>query len=513
MTCESFFSAICRLDFDRSHGKTRQKIILIILLLPIMMIVQTCKKNTISNSDQNTVYRLAIKENIESFDPVNSVDETSGIILNLLHRNLYTTDVKGNLVNDLVESSHIVGDSVYVSIKPEIHFNDVGKTELTSEDVVYSLLRLKTSARQPWTLDKAIDIQVLNRYTVIFMMKNRDESIWGRQKYLLSLPQCAIYSKAEHQKNNQFLGASTFTVTNFQPGSLQLTSTLGFQLDYKVISSDSSRWFYYRQNLLDVYEADGIFRFLKNNKTTYDTINVTEPIVMYAAIVSDEKSVLDNREFRRALNYKFDRKNVAAKILMNSYEPADYPVPDILNGTLPEFYRYDEKYNCAGFHTDEIVNIYSPSDRDRQLSAMVIKKVLRDCGVQSKIRVVDLSTLLKINNEKRTGIYLLKWIADYPHAENFIIPLFHSRNSGSGGNRSYYKNERLDDVVDREGVTSQNIKTIEEMIRADAPWIFIGFARKQYYVNKEKNINLPMMYTGWNEEVFSKGDQNAEKKR
>jgi len=484
--------------FDRLHLFMMQNIILFLIMINIV----SCKQNNLFNSSQKKVYHLAIKENIESFDPVNSVDETSGIILNLLHRNLYTTDVMGNVINDLVESSYIAVDSVYVTIKHGIYFNDTSKAELTAEDVVYSLLRLKSSARQPWTLDKIVDIRAVNRYGVVFIINNVNENLWQRQKYLLSLPQCAVYSKADNVKNNQFSGASTFSVTDFQQGSVELSSSLGFKLDYKVISSDSSRWFYYQQNLLDVYEADGIFRFLKNNKTTYDSINVTEPIVMYAAIVSDEKSLLNDRAFRQALNYKFDRKNVTSKILMNSYQPADYPVPDILNGTLPEFYHYDEKYNCTNFHSDEIINIYSPSDRDRQLSAMVIKSVLHDCKITSRIKIVDLSTLLKINNEKRTGIYLLKWIADYPHAENFIVPLFHSRNSGSGGNRSYYKNEKLDYIIDNAGVTSQNLKAVEEMIRDDAPWIFIGFSKKQYYVNREKSIQLPMMYTGWNEEVF-----------
>jgi len=476
-----------------------------------------CVQHMAGDRSQGRVYRLALKENIESFDPVDSVDETSGILLNLLHRNLFTTDVSGVLVNDLADRVVFDGPAVYVAIKPGIYFNDSPKApniilnELTSEDVVYSLQRLKSSARQPWVLENVLEVKAYNRYTVVFFMKTNAmdsaEKTWQRQENLLSLPQCAIYSAAAHRQDGRFAGASTFSVTAYRSGTIELTSTGGYRLDFKVIASDAGRWFYYRQNQLDVYEADSVFRFLQNEKESFKKVTLAQPVVLYGAIVSDESSVLSRAEFRRVLNYRLNRNDLAGKTLMNSYQPADYPVPDIFDGSLPPLYAFDPRYSCdisdAPGNKAETIRIYTPPDRDRQLAAMAIKKVLGDCGYAASIKVVDLSTLLKINNEKRTGIYLLKWVADYPHAENFIIPLFHSRNSGAGGNRSYYKNPRLDELLDRGVVTSQNVRSIEEMIRRDAPWIFIGFSKKQYYINKQKEIKLPMMYTGWNEEVFS----------
>lgn len=503
-------------------------------LIMIMLTLQSChhKSNPSGNSTAaasaslepafapktaKRTYRLAFKENLESFDPIAAVDETTGIILNLLHRNLFTTSLDGRLINDLVDRIFIDGPTVFLTIHSGLYFNEAPKKELTSEDILFCLTRLKDSGRQPWVLDRISSMQATGPYQLKLTMTS--PSYWDRQKYLLSLPQTAIYSKTAFLQKNRFVGASTFTLTTFKPEELILTSTAGIQLDYKILPYESSRWFYYQRNKLDVYLAEGVFRFLFNdkndptaalNETSFRKINRMEPIVFYAAIVSRPGSVLADPHFRRALNYRLDRKNLAQKVLLGAYESSDYPVPDMLFKKLPPIYAYDKAYPCfedqAGATPKklpkETINIYTPPDRDRQLTAMVIRHTLSTCGLPAKIKVVDLPTLLKINNEKRPGLYVLKWIADYPHPENFLIPLFHSRNAGSGGNRSYYSNAQLDAILDDQGVTTQNLEKIEDLIRHDAPWLFIGFAKKEYFVNARANIHIPAMYTGWNEEAF-----------
>ena len=42
---------------------------------------------------------------------------------------------------------------------------------------------------------------------------------------------------------------------------------------------------------------------------------------------------------------------------------------------------------------------------------------------------------------------LKDWYADYPDAENFLYPLLHGANKGSGGNVSFYSNPRFDQIV------------------------------------------------------------------
>ena len=39
---------------------------------------------------------------------------------------------------------------------------------------------------------------------------------------------------------------------------------------------------------------------------------------------------------------------------------------------------------------------------------------------------------------RKIGHRVVDWIADYPEAENFLFPLFHSSNHGGGGNRAWF---------------------------------------------------------------------------
>jgi ABC-type transport system substrate-binding protein len=353
-------------------------------------------------------------------------------------------------------------------------------------------------------LDKITGIRAYNKYTVVFdfPMKNYDD--WIRQTYLLSLPQTAIYSRKIYEEKQIFSGASRFLLLKSNQESITLVSGNDILLNYQVIPSESGRWFNFKRNKLDIYEADGIFQFMPNQLKGFKKVVKDQATVFYAAIVSEQNSILAIKEIRRALNYKIDRKNLTEKILLKSYIPADYPVPDILGMHLEPVYNYQKDYDCLSLtsgYENEMIDIFTMSDRDRQLMGRVIQNVLSDCKIKSRIKALDLATLIKFNNEKKKGIYLLKWIADYPHAENFLIPLFHSQNAGSGGNRSFYQNKILDNLLDK-GVNMDNLSEIQNIIRMDAPWIFIGFSRKTYYVNEEKKIDIPAVYTGWNENAF-----------
>jgi len=57
--------------------------------------------------------------------------------------------------------------------------------------------------------------------------------------------------------------------------------------------------------------------------------------------------------------------------------------------------------------------------------------------------------------------FWLSWGADYPDAENYLYPLFHSSMSGGGGNETRYDNPEVDKLLEK----SHNILDSEERIK------------------------------------------------
>ena len=96
----------------------------------------------------------------------------------------------------------------------------------------------------------------------------------------------------------------------------------------------------------------------------------------------------------------------------------------------------------------------------------------------------------------------MKWSADYPHAENFLMPLFHSRNAGIGGNRAHVKDAKLDAMLDRSGYSVHEVDDIQQKLRELSPWLFIGFQNMQFYRLKKSRLRIPKIFAGWGERAI-----------
>ena len=80
---------------------------------------------------------------------------------------------------------------------------------------------------------------------------------------------------------------------------------------------------------------------------------------------------------------------------------------------------------------------------------------------------------------RETAAFFANWYADYPDAENFLVPLFHSRNVGGGGNRARLAIPAIDDdlaALDRMsevGPRAAAAAVLDRRIHELAPWIYL----------------------------------------
>lgn len=489
----------------------------------ILFNVNCQKEKEKTNKDE---IHITLRGELKSTDPIACNDETCGVMLSIIFQRLYKYDRLGNLKTDLVQRVNFLPGSVKIILKKDIYFND--KKQLKASDVQFCFERMINAQRNQWILKDISNIIAKNDFELLLNLDLKEYNnlktkmqktidLWKDLKVRLTMPQTAIYSKEIFQKKNQFVGSSIYRLKSFNAKKIILQKKKKNEKVYPqyfiihTISDDSSRWFFFQRDYFDVYEADGVFRHLPYNKERYKKIDIPELMVLYGAIVSPREahskklgknSNLDDLEFRRALNYLLDRKSLTQKVLLDSYKAADYPVPNELGGFLKEKYIFKSNYKFKPIYPKEEIIIYTPPDRERQNAARAIKGVIEKIhDLKAKIRVYDLPTLIRLNNERKPGIYLFKWIADYPHPSNFLAPLFYSKNAGKGGNRAYYKNLLVDQLLEKKNYDKTSIRKVQELIRNDAPWVFIGFSKQRYFVSYEKKVHPPFVYTAWLEAV------------
>lgn len=502
---------------------TRRFFLLFIGIFLFAAFSSACHKpDSYSLQEKKSLLRLMLKFRVASYDPTFSSDEMSEFVLGLLHRSLFKQNVYGEIKPDLIKKFVPKKNKIFITLKKNILFSNQKK--LTSYDVKYSLDRFRFSGRQKWVLKEIKDISIIDEQSfsiTIFQKKRETVTDTSVLMAKLSLPRTGIYSGSVHKKEGRFYGAGGYRYLKENSSGLYLQALNKNKPDihFDIISDEASRYFSFRRNNLDIYEATGVFRFMPYDKTLYKEFSTHSSVVAYGAILPAPNSKLNDPAVRNIINHFFPRDMLCKKTLLKICTAALYPVPASLSPppsepklkTLQTLKKERHIKSFENIGQMEKVKIFTPPERERQSIAVVLAHVLKKLGFEPAIETMDLPSMLRYNNEKTHGIYLLKWMADYPSAENFLMPLFHSANAGSGGNRSWFANKTVDTMLEEMGNDPQKIRAVQEKIQEQSPWVFIGFWGNFYRFNKNLFLGFPSKIEIYGPQFISSFIRNAER--
>jgi peptide/nickel transport system substrate-binding protein/oligopeptide transport system substrate-binding protein len=203
----------------------------------------------------------------------------------------------------------------------------------------------------------------------------------------------------------------------------------------------------------------------------------------------------DDAAVRRAMNMAIDRRRVLDTVYAKRGMLASGPVPPALRKHFPppppSGYPYDPETASrtireAGL-TNQKIRIYVSAEPEVLDIVEVLQYYLNKAGLASDIIQLDWSAFKEAVNRGDADAFWLSWWSDYPDAENFLYPLFHSVNVGPAGNRTRYRNAEVDSLIDRAQRTAaageryRLYRDAEDLIIRDAPWVFM-WHRTDYFV-------------------------------
>lgn len=234
-------------------------------------------------------------------------------------------------------------------------------------------------------------------------------------------------------------------------------------------------------DLLEVPDSEAA-RFRNRPELAKEIVRQVGLATEYIGLNHDDPVLRDER-VRRALNHAVNVDLILEKILDGRGVRATGSIPPTLPGGgtgTPFAYDPDrarELLREAGVDPAWVLELWQrPSPRASQVLEAV-QADLRAVGVVSEIRLRDWSALKASIDAGETAAFFVNWYADYPDAENFLVPLFHSRNIGGGGNRARVSrpdfDERLDalDRVPDPARRAELAAALDRDIHATAPWI------------------------------------------
>lgn len=200
-----------------------------------------------------------------------------------------------------------------------------------------------------------------------------------------------------------------------------------------------------------------------------------------------------NVHLRRAINYAIDREKIVHFVLNGLAAPAVHgPIPPSTPGfSGVEGYSFDPdraraELDSAGHPNgkglDEIVLQVSNNARTASV-AEAVQEDLKKIGLNVSIKQVEHSSHLKMADDGTIAFWRTSWLADYPHAENFMANFYSPFKKPAGPNRSRYDNPTvdslyraaLDPALDSAGQRDVYARA-ERIVLDDAPWVFLYYS-------------------------------------
>ena len=205
--------------------------------------------------------------------------------------------------------------------------------------------------------------------------------------------------------------------------------------------------------------------------------------------LNNRRGPLRDPNVRRAINHAVNVPEILRTVWNGRGVAAAGSIPPSLGGsdTTRRPYAYDTTearrlLRAAGYPNGFAVQLWrSGTNVELGRVAQAIQAQLAAVGIRVEIVTRDAASMREAVRKGDTDMAILDWWADYPDADNFLYPLFHSASFGPGGNYSFY-NDRVTDslIVLARRTVDQSAREalyarIDNRIFEAAPWLYLWF--------------------------------------
>ncbi len=202
--------------------------------------------------------------------------------------------------------------------------------------------------------------------------------------------------------------------------------------------------------------------------------------------INNRKPGLDDPRVRQALCFAVDYDGIIHYVLQGQGVQMRGPVPEGMWGHKKDLFQHKRDVSKAkallkeaGQEDLELTLIYSERRSSWEQIATILQANFADAGITLNLELMANPTLRDQVDKGNFELCLGAWSPDYADPSMFMNFWFDSDNWGLPGNRSFYKNERVDQLIRKSVTLSDQEKRVElynraqEIIMDEAPYIFL----------------------------------------
>ena len=496
--------------------------------------------------------------NIHTLDPHFAYDTLSTAACRLLYDGLLDYDYDGNMIPSLAAELPEMSEAGRVfrfRLRDGIRFHN-GR-EIVAEDVSWSLHRLLSKrigspgypffksivgapAYHRGEADRIEGIVVIDEKTIEFRLDEADQTFLNALAMPFSYPLAKEHvEKLESEQGRDAVGrhpvgAGPFAFTRWERGvQVELERFEGYwapqarpdrMIFLENISSDVASARFRNGDLDVIHRPSKVNRLLLRESEAWAPYRAESPSPsIFALGLNCELAPFDNAHVRRAIAFAIDRSKLerldpgqviaAGQVLPPMLAPHD---PELPTRQLFDLERAKEEMRKAGFPNglSEPIILWVRGEGEVRV-AQLFQQDLKAIGIEVELKLVSFATYLKETGRPRVAqAAFTGWHQDFPDPSNFMDILFHSRSihPENSENRSFYRNAKLDSILDRarpEVDREARLALYAEanaILAEDAPWAFLyypvdmsawqpyvkGFRPHPVWLNEYRNVWLDL---------------------
>lgn len=208
----------------------------------------------------------------------------------------------------------------------------------------------------------------------------------------------------------------------------------------------------------------------------------------YLGLNMKNDTPLRDVKVRQAIAHGIDVKSIIDTVYMGVGEQMSGPINELVFGfndsLKPIEYNVDtakELLAEAGYPDGGFTLTLNVGDnsQERIRVSQVVSEALAELGITVEVSQMEWGAFLDATAVGEADLFLLGWTTVTTDADYGLYPLFHSNSFGESGNRTFYANDRVDELLDLGRYTTDQEKRIEyyqevqQIIHDEVPWVFL----------------------------------------
>lgn len=513
---------------------------------------------------------FSASSNIHTLDPHFAYDTLSTAACRLLYDGLLDYDYEGQMIPGLAAELPAVSDQGRVfrfTLRDGIKFHN-GR-EVTAEDISWSMHRLLSErigspgypffksivgapAYHAGEVDHIEGIVVVDDRTIEFRLDEADQTFLNALAMPFSYPLAREHVEELEQAEGVTavgrnpIGTGPFAFARWERG-VQVEfdrfeeywaprARAEHMIFLENIQADVASARFRNGDVDIVYRPSKVNRLFLRESEAWAPYRAEAPSpALYALGLNCELPPFDNVHVRRAVAYAIDRSKferldpgraiAATQVLPPMLPPHD---PNLPTRQVFDLDRAREEMRLAGFPDglSEPVMLWVRGESEVRV-AQFFQQDLKEIGIEIELKMVSFATYLKETGKPRVAqAAFTGWHQDFPDPSNFMDILFHSRSihPENSENRSFYRNPKLDAILDRARAEVDHEVRLalyaeaNEILAEEAPWAFLyypvdmfawqpyvkGFRPHPVWLNEYRNVWLDLPRRRVSQSIYAK---------